>query len=160
VNQDMETMGLGIPWDKLPVGRCFRTVGRTITESDLVGFIGTTGMLEVLFTDTSAQENNAIRGRLVPAALVYAFAEGLLIQSVLQGVGLAFIDMDLSVKAPTFVGDTIHVQVQVIESRESRKRPGTGLVRTRNTVVKQDGSTVLEYSPLRMLRGSGDMAGH
>jgi acyl dehydratase len=157
---DIEIVGLGIPWDKLPVGRRFRTVGRTVTEADLVAFIGTTAMVEVLFTDTTAQAGNAVKGRLVPAALVYSFAEGLLIQSVIQGVGLAFIDMNLSVKAPTFVGDTIHVEVEVIESRESRKRPGTGLVRTRNTVVRQDGTAVLEYTPLRMLRGSADLSGH
>ena len=160
MSQDMEMMGLGLPWDALPVGRRFCTVRRTITESDLIGFIGSTGMLEVLFTDMSAQDENVIRGRLVPAALVYSFSEGLLIQSVLQGVGVAFIDMQLSVKAPTFVGDSIRVEVEVTESRASRKRPDMGLVRTRNTVVKQDGTPVLEYTPLRMLRGSGGMGGH
>lgn len=160
MKQDMEIVGLGIPWDKLPVGRRFRTVGRTVTEADLVAFIGTTGMVEVLFTDITVQEGSAVKGRLVPAALVYSFAEGLLIQSVIQGVGLAFIDMNLSTRAPTFVGDTIHVEVEVIESRESRKRPGTGLVRTRNSVVKQDGTVVIEYTPLRMLRGSAGMADH
>ena len=52
---DIEIVGLGIPWDKLPVGRRFRTIGRTVTEADLVAFIGTTAMVEVLFTDTTAQ---------------------------------------------------------------------------------------------------------
>jgi acyl dehydratase len=96
----------------------------------------------------------------VPAALVYSFAEGLLIQSVMQGVGLAFLDMNLEVKGPTFVGDTIHVEVEVTECRQSLSRPGTGLVRTRNAVVKQDGTTVLVYTPLRMLRGTQQMSGH
>ena len=45
-------------------------------------------------------------------------------------------------KGPTFVGDTIHVEVEVVESRESRSRPGTGLVRTRNRIVKQDGAEI------------------
>ena len=157
--EDVERVGLGLTWDRLPVGRRFRTVARTITESDLVGFIGCTGMVEVLFTTTmSLGEHRAIRGRLVPAALVYSFAEGLLIQSTLQDVGLAFLDMNLSVKAPTFVNDTIHVDVEVTECRESRSRPGAGLVRTRNRVVKQDGTVVLEYTPLRMLRGSAGQA--
>jgi len=160
MSHESETVGLGLTWDVLPVGRRFRTVGRSITEADLVGFIGSTGMVEVLFTNARPQEGNAIQGRLVPAALIYSFAEGLLIQSVIQGVGLAFIDMQLSVKGPTFVGDTIYVEVEVIESRPSRSRPGTGLVRTRNTVHKQDGSVVLEYTPLRLLRGSAQMAGH
>ena len=47
-----ELVGLGLAWDELEVGYRFRTVGRTVTEADLVGFISKTGMLEVLFTDT------------------------------------------------------------------------------------------------------------
>ena len=42
----------------------------------------------------------------------------------------------------------------VIESRQSKSRPGTGLVRTRNKVVKQDGSVAITYTPLRMLKGA------
>ncbi len=50
--EKIETVGLGIPWEDLPVGRKFKTVGRTVTETDLVNFITCTGMLEVLFTNT------------------------------------------------------------------------------------------------------------
>src|SRR5215472_4191409 len=123
--EDIETVGLGIHWEDLPVGRKFKTVGRTVTEADLVNFISCTGMLEVLFTNTEfLEKESAIKGRVVPGALVYTFAEGLLVQSVMQGVGLAFLNMELDIKAPTFVGDTIHVRCEVIESQESRKRPG------------------------------------
>jgi acyl dehydratase len=154
--ENIETVGLGIHWEDLPVGRKFKTVGRTVTEADLVNFISCTGMLEVLFTNTEfLAKESAIKGRVVPGALVYTFAEGLLVQSVMQGVGLAFLNMELDIKAPTFVGDTIHVECEVIESQESRKRPGLGLVRTRNRVMKQDGTTVLVYTPLRMVKGRG-----
>jgi acyl dehydratase len=152
--EDIETVGLGIHWEDLPVGRKFKTVGRTVTEADLVNFISCTGMLEVLFTNVEfLEKESAIKGRVVPGALVYTFAEGLLVQSVMQGVGLAFLNMELDIKGPTFVGDTIHVECEVIESQESRKRPGLGLVRTRNQVVKQDGTVVLVYTPLRMVKG-------
>ncbi len=61
--------------------------------------------------------------------------------------------MELDIKGPTFAGDTIHVECEVIESRPSRSsRPGRGLVRTRNRVVKQDGTVVMEYTPLRMVK--------
>jgi acyl dehydratase len=40
----------------------------------------------------------------------------------------------------------------VTEARRSESRPGRGLVRTRNRVVKQDGTVVLEYTPLRMIK--------
>jgi acyl dehydratase len=158
--ETMETVGLGIHWEDLPVRRRFKTVGRTVTEADLVNFITCTGMLEVLFTNTEfLEKESAIKGRVVPGALVYTFAEGLLVQSVMQGVGLAFLNMELDIKAPTFVGDTIHVECEVVESQESRKRPGLGLVRTRNQVVKQDGSVVLIYTPLRLVKGRSHKIG-
>ena len=124
----IETVGLGIHWEDLPVGRKFKTVGRTVTEADLVNFITCTGMLEVLFTNTEfIEKESAIKGRVVPGALAYTFAEGLLIQSVMQGVGLAFLNMELDIKAPTFVGDTIHVECEVIEcQRQEATGPGTG----------------------------------
>ena len=45
----METVGLGMCWEDLKVGYKFRTIGRTITEADLVNFINATGMAETLF---------------------------------------------------------------------------------------------------------------
>jgi acyl dehydratase len=56
------------------------------------------------------------------------------------------------VHAPVFAGDTIHVRVEVVEARVSRSRPDRGLVRTRNDIVKQDGTTVITYTPLRMIK--------
>jgi acyl dehydratase len=51
-----------------------------------------------------------------------------------------------------FAGDTIHVECEVIESRRSNSRPNRGLVRTRNRIIKQDGTLVQEYTPLRMVK--------
>lgn len=156
----METVGLGIHWEDLPVGRQFKTVGRTVTETDLVNFINTTGMLEVLFTNTEFLEHESpIKGRVVPGALVFTMSEGLLTQSTMQGVGFAFLNMELDIKGPTFVGDTIHVECEVIENRESKNRPGLALVRTRNQVFKQDGTLVQVYTPLRMVKGKNYKAG-
>jgi acyl dehydratase len=151
---EIETVGVGIHWEDLPVGRKFKTVGRTITEADLANFISCTGMLEVLFTNVEfLHTESAIKGRVVPAALAYSFAEGLLVQAAMQSVGLAFLNMELDVKAPTLVGDTIHVECEVIECQESKSRPGVALVRTRNQIVKQDGTVVIVYTPLRMVKG-------
>jgi acyl dehydratase len=87
---------------------------------------------------------------VVPGALVYAFAEGLVTPSM-QGTGLAFLNAELDISRPTFVGDTVHVECEVIEHRLTSK-PGKGLVRTRNRVVNQHGETLLTYTPLRMMR--------
>ena len=148
-----EILGLGLCFEDLPLGRRFRTIARSVTEADLVNFIGVTGMTEVLFTDLEflAHESD-IKRRVVPAALVYAFAEGLLVHATMQHTGFAFLQMDLTVEAPCAVGDTIHVAAEVIESRRSRSRPERGLVRTRNRVVKQDGTVALTYTPLRLIK--------
>jgi acyl dehydratase len=149
----METVGLGFYFEDLPLGRQFKTVGRTVTESDIVNFINTIGMTEVLFTNLDFLKNEAgFKGRLAPGSLVYCFSEGLLAQSTMQGTGLAFLGMQLDVKGPTFAGDTIHVECEVTEARRSETRAGRGLVRTRNRVVKQDGTVVMEYTPMRMLK--------
>ena len=151
---DIETVGLGIHWEDLPVGRRFKTVGRTVTETDVVNFVSVTGMLEVLFTNTEfLREQSAIKGRVAPGALVFTLMEGLLTQATMQGVGFAFLHMELDIKGPTYVGDTIHVECEVIECRPSKGRPGLGLVRTRNRVIKQDGTEVMVYTPLRLVKG-------
>ncbi|MES2025604.1 MAG: MaoC family dehydratase N-terminal domain-containing protein [Pseudomonadota bacterium] len=152
--EEIETIGLGFPWEDMPVGRKFKTLGRTITEADIVNFISATGMLEVLFTNIEFLTKEAgFKDRLTPGGMVFCFAEGLLFQTALQGVGFAFLNMELDIKGPTYAGDTVHVECEVIESRASNGRPGLGLVRTRNKVVKQDGTVVMEYTPLRLVKG-------
>ncbi|OGA37439.1 MAG: acyl dehydratase [Betaproteobacteria bacterium RIFCSPLOWO2_12_FULL_62_13] len=149
----METVGIGFHFEDLPVGRKFRTIGRTVTEADIVNFVNCTGMVEVLFTNTEfLKRDSDIKGRLAPAALVYTFAEGLLVQATMQQTGYAFLNMQLDVKSPVFAGDTIHVECEVTEARRSRSKPGRGLVRTSNRVVKQDGTLALVYTPLRMMK--------
>ena len=149
----MDVVGLGLHFEDLPVGRQFQTIGRTVTEADIVNFVNCTGMVEVLFTNVEFLRNESdIKGRLAPAALVYTFAEGLLVQATMQHTGYAFLNMQLDVKSPVLAGDTIHVECEVIEARLSQSKPGRGLVRTSNRVVKQDGTVVLTYTPLRMLK--------
>ena len=149
----METVGLGFCFEDLPLGRQFKTIGRTVTEPDIVNFINTIGMTEVLFTNLDFLRNEAgFKGRLAPGSLVYCFAEGLLAQATMQGTGFAFLGMQLDIKGPTFAGDTIHVECEVTEARLSETRPGRGIVRTRNRVMKNGDTLVLEYTPLRMIK--------
>jgi acyl dehydratase len=153
MTQEPELLGRGFYWQDMPVGKSWRTFGRTVTEPDLVNFISCTGMLEVLFTnEIYRQTESAIKGRLVPGALVFSMAEGLVIAGTIQGTGMAFLGMDLEIEGPTFVGDTISVVLEVTESRAASKG-NRGLVRTRNTVVNQKGEPVMIYSPLRMMKG-------
>ena len=149
----MDIVGLGLRWDELTVGQQFQTIGRTVTEPDIVNFIGCTGMLEVLFTDLEyLKSHGPMKGRVAPAALVYAFAEGLLVQATMQHTGLAFLNMELNVVGPTFAGDTIHVECEVTEIRPTKRN--NGLVRTFNRIVNQEGETAITYNPLRIMAGT------
>ena len=149
---DAKPVGHGLYWEEFPLGYTFHTFGRTITEADLVGFINVTGFNEILFTDTEyLKTGSLIKGRIVPAMLVYGISEGLVVP-IMQGTGLAFFNATLDVKGPTFVNDTLHVEGEVIETRRTSKG-NNGLVRTMNTVINQHGNTVLTYNPLRMIKG-------
>ena len=149
MSEALPVVGRGFCYEDLTVGFRFRTHRRTIAESDVSSFVNLTWLTEELFVvDDDTQR--AIKGRAVPGALVYSFAEGLLLPTM-QDTGLAFLNATLDVKGPTLVGDTIHVESEVREARLTSKGD-RGLVRFANQVVNQRGETVLEYNPLRLLK--------
>ena len=152
-SEALPVVGRGFCFEDLRVGFRFRTHRRTIAESDLAGFINLTWLTEELFAtveDAAGDSPRAIEGRAVPGALVYSFAEGLLLPTM-QDTGLAFLNASLDVKTPTRVGDTIHVEAEVVEHRLTSKGD-RGLVRFANKVINQRGEAVLEYNPLRLLK--------
>jgi acyl dehydratase len=149
MSEPAQPIGRGLCYGDVRVGMRFRTHRRTIAEADVAAFVNLTWLTEELFT-VQDDSQRAIKGRAVPGALVYAFAEGLLLPSM-QDTGLAFLGATLEVKGPTVVGDTLHVEAEVTEARLTSKGD-RGLVRFANQVVNQRGETVLAYDPLRMLK--------
>jgi acyl dehydratase len=144
----------GRTWEEMPVGFRFRTERRTISETDLINFVTLVGANEPLFFDEGFGAANGYAGRLVPGMMTFSYAEGLVIQTgSIHGTGLAFLHMDLDIKAPVFVGDTIAVVVEVTESRPASSG-NRGLVTTRNTVFKHDGTVAMVYSPIRLTKGA------
>jgi len=151
--QEMQTLGLGFTWEQLSVGQRFRTLNRTLTETDLIMFVGVTGMVEVIFTDkTFGADRGTIQGQFVPAALSYSLIEGLLCQSMIQGTGLAMLDLKKQVLAPVRVGDTIHGEIEVTAVRPTSKG-NRGIVTSKIDVKNQNGETVITYEATRMLAG-------
>jgi acyl dehydratase len=145
---------LGLCYSDLTIGRRFRTIGRTVTEADIVNFINCTGTAEVLFLslDFLARESD-IKGRVAPDVLGYTFAEGSAMQATMPHTSFAFLGTDLKIEHPLFASDTIHVEVEAIEARLSQSRRGP--VRTRNRVV---GRTAPWLSPTRRCAWSGVLA--
>jgi acyl dehydratase len=143
VSDSIPVVGRGFAFEDLRVGFRFRTHRRTVREADLAAFVALTGLTEELFSVKQEKQ-------LVPGALVYSFAEGLLLPSM-QDTGLAFLNATLDIKGPTVVGDTLHVEGEVTEHRLASKGD-RGLVRFLNRVVNQENQVVLEYNPLRLLK--------
>jgi hypothetical protein len=79
----------GFYFEDLPLGTTWLSQGRTITESDLGAYVNLTWFTEDLFTDQHNRTGNAIGGRPVPALMVMAFSEGLVLHSM-DRTGLAF----------------------------------------------------------------------
>jgi acyl dehydratase len=143
----------GQTFEQWTPGALFRTSRRTITESDLISFVTLAGLAEPLFLDANGAKDQGYAGRVVPATLTFAYAEGLVIQTGrLHETGMAFLGTTFEVKGPLYLGETITVVVEVLQSRPT-KAGDRGVVTTRNTVVKDDGSAVLVYEPKRMVRG-------
>ena len=149
----MRTVGIGFYWDDLSVGETFQTLKRTITDADIVQFIGVTGMVETLFTDlTFSEHHGAMKGRVAPAACTYTIIEGLLCQSTMQTTGLALLEVEQKILKPVFAGDTVHAEVEVVGLRPTSKG-GRGIVTTMNNIVNQKGETVITYKAVRMMAG-------
>jgi itaconyl-CoA hydratase len=53
--------------------------------------------------------------------------------------------------APVFAGDTIRAETEVLEKRESRSRPGQGIVTVRTRGLNQDDEVVIEFERRIML---------
>jgi 3-hydroxybutyryl-CoA dehydratase len=149
--QAVQQLGQGFFWQDLAVGQRFRTHRRTITESDLVGFIGVTGMLEKIFIDATPMPGG-ISGRPVPALLTTAIIEGFIFQTMIQGTGLALLETTTKAVAPVRVGDTIHAMVEVAGVKPTTQG-NRAIVDSTITVVNQDEQTVLIYTARRMLAG-------
>jgi len=151
MNNDIPRLGQGMVWQDLQVGQRWRTFRRTITEADLVNFINATGMLEAIFIE-DGYAGAAMRGRAVPGALTYTFIEGFILQSMIQGTGLAMLELHQKILAPVCVGDTIDAVVEVTGVRPTSKG-NRAVVTSRIEVFNQRGEAVMEYTATRLLAG-------
>ncbi len=111
----------GVYFEDFSPGKIYPTHRRTITETDLVNFMTLCGFYESLFMDQGYVETEtAFARRIVPGALTLSYAEGLSILSgILHHTGMAFLGMELTVLKSVFVGDTIGVEIELIDSKST-----------------------------------------
>jgi len=147
-------VGIGTYWNDLSIGDRFKTLSRTITDADITAFVGVTGMTEVLFTDMTFKKGAAAKvdGRVAPAALTYTLIEGIQCQTLIQGVGLALLEIEKKILAPVVAGDTVHAIVEILDIKPTSKG-NRGIVTARNDIINQRGETVITYRTVRMAAG-------
>jgi 3-hydroxybutyryl-CoA dehydratase len=151
----MKLLSPGVYWQDIHVGDQFKTLSRTVTETDVIQFCSVTGMLEAIFVDATFQEQDKggiTGGRFAPAALTYTLIEGLLCQTMIQGTGLAMLELHKKVLAPVRVGDTVHAVVTV-DSVKPTSKGNRAVVFSTIEVSNQRGEMVMTYSAGRMLAG-------
>lgn len=136
---------LGYRFDDLFVGMRFRSPGRTITDADLVGFAGLTGDYSELHTSDVYAQSSQFGRKVAHGMLGLAYAHGLMWARTgeLRETAVAFLGIDgWKFTGPIFVGDTIFVDYELAELRDSRSRPTQAIATFDVKIVKQDGSVV------------------
>ena len=149
-------IGEGLHFEQHEIGATFRTLGRTVSETDIVSFVNLCGFTEPLFMDMEyVARESVFKRRAAPGALTFALSEGLIMQTgLIHGTGMAYLGGELRVTAPVLEGDTLTVEVEVADKRETKK-PDRGIVTYRHRVLNQRGEMVLEARVQRMIRRAG-----
>jgi len=135
----------GMFFEEFEVGLKVKTPGRTITEADIVNFAGLSGDFYQLHTDAEYGKTTPFGQRIAHGVLILSIATGLTAQTgVLEGTALALREInDWKFALPVFIGDTIHVQLVVIETKPLPRIDG-GAVKIKVAVKNQDDKVVMK----------------
>src|SRR3989441_4333558 len=149
-------LGQGLTWEETSPGALYRTLGRTVSETDIVSFVNLCGFVEPLFIDMEyVARESVFKRRAAPGALTFSLSEGLIMQTgLIHGTGMAWLGGELRIVAPVLEGDTIRVEVEVVDRRETKKAD-RGIVTYRHRVLNQRDEVVLEARVQRMIRRAG-----
>jgi acyl dehydratase len=139
------------PFDAFEIGERFVSRARTITEADLVMFSAFTGDWYPLHTDAEYVKTTPYQQRIAHGMLVLSVATGL--SRLEPGWVVAFYGMDrVRFTNPTFIGDTIHVESEVVGKDDKGPRGG---VITFQTEVKKHTGEVVVSATMKVLVAKG-----
>jgi 3-hydroxybutyryl-CoA dehydratase len=133
----------GMFFEEFAVGQKVRTAGRTVTETDIVSFAGLSGDFNQIHVDAAYAKAGPFGQRVAHGLCVLSIASGLAVQTgIMEGTVLAFREInEWKFSLPVFIGDTIHVEIEVLEIRPIA-RLGGGAVTIALDVHNQDGKSV------------------
>jgi acyl dehydratase len=138
-------------YDELEVGMKFKHAGRTVTEMDNVLFSALTMNSQPLHVNEDFASKTEFGQRLVNGLYTLGLVVGLTVPELTEGTIIANLGYDKVVHPnPVFHGDTIYAESEIIEMRESKSRPGVGIVKIKCRGKKPDGTIVVEFERTAM----------
>jgi acyl dehydratase len=143
-------------FDEWQVGdRIMHQPGRTVTETDNLLFSAMTHNMQPLHLDAEYAKASEFGQILVNSCFTFSLAVGLSIADTTVGTLVANLGFDqVTTPKPTFIGDTLTCHTQVMEKRESKSRPGQGIVVFRHELTNQRGEVALSMLRTVLLKGT------
>jgi acyl dehydratase len=135
-------------------------LGRTVTTTDNIWFTLLTQNTAPLHFDHEYAKRTEFGKPLVNSTFTLALVAGQSVTDVSQNVYANLGWEEIRLPKPVFEGDTIRSRSTVEAVRESRSRPGLGVVTVRTTGLKQTGEVVIEFTRTLLVykRGHGPRA--
>lgn len=117
-------------FEELEVGVTYKhEITRTVSEMDNILFTTLTMNTQPLHLDEEFAKNSMYGQRLVNSIFTLGVVVGVTVIDLTQGTTLGNLGFDTTeFPNPVFHGDTIRVETEVVEKRESKSRPDTGIV--------------------------------
>ena len=130
----------------------YRSREHTVTAEEIEQFAQLTGDFTSLHLDDEVAARSSFGRRIAHGALIFSLSVGLKTQTLDTNESIiAFYGLDnLRFTAPTFIGDTIHIEKTVLAAEA--KDEGRGVVTNETKVVNQDGRVVQVYVDKVMLK--------
>ena len=135
----------GMYFEEFQAGQHIVSAGRTVTESDIVSFAGLSGDFTAIHTDAEYSKTTPAGQRIAHGLLVLSIASGLAAQTgLLEGTVMVFREIaEWKFVKPVVIGDTIHVEMDVSETK-ALPRVGGGSVAITLSVINQRGETTMK----------------
>jgi acyl dehydratase len=149
----------GLYFEEFQVGQTFdHAIRRTVTETDNVLFSTMTHNPAPLHLDEEyCREHTEFGQRMVNSCFTLSLMVGISVNDTTLGTTVAILGWDeVRFPRPLFHGDTVRIETEVLELRESRSRPHNGIVIFEHRAFNQHGDLV---GACRRERGYGLAAG-
>lgn len=133
--------------------------GRTITQTDNIWFTLLTMNTHPIHFDEEYGRHTEFGRCIVCSPFTVSLLVGMSVSDVSQKAIANLGWTDIKLTNPLFAGDTLYGETQVLEKRDSKSRPGAGLVTVKTIGRNQSGVIVCEFTRtmLVMKRGSNDV---